>query len=419
MTGESTTQPMESATTQELASVVGSQERRVQELQRTLRFWTVGFVILLLVLLTVIFRELAGVLKPLFVAIFVAYLIYPIVDFLVRRRVPKLVAYAATISGILAAFYLFAQILTANVRSFMEQAGRYQLRILQYESQLNALAMRYNLVPEGERIRVLDLFQIMPQDTLARAVGGGTSFFLGFAGSVFVILLFMIFVLLEMERIPGRIDIAFGSQQSGQLLTIVDDVNRNVQRYILVKVVMSFLTAAFSIVAMALFGLDFFILFGAIIFFFNFIPYVGSWVATLIPMLVGILQFDSVLTVLWMGLLLVVIQTIFGSILEPRYHGRNLNLSPLLILVALGFWAWLWGVIGMVLAIPIMVVLRIVLEQWESTRPISVLMSNVSRQDVLETARLEHLGRRNEELEQQVQASESRSMPAQGATAGP
>lgn len=398
--------------TQEVVAVAPeATERRLAELQGVLRFYTIGFVVLLLVLLTLIFRELAGVLKPLFVAIFVAYLIYPIVDFLVRRRVPKLLAYAVTIGGIITAFYAFAQILTANVRSFLDQADRYQVRILQYESALNQLATRYNLVPDGERIRILDVFQMMPQDTLARAVGGGTTFFLAFAGGVFIILVFMVFVLLEMERIPGRIDIAFGGQQRGKLLAIVEDVNRNVQRYILVKVVMSLFTAVFSILVMALFGLDFFILFGAIIFFFNFIPYVGSWVATLIPMLVGLLQFDSALSVLWLGLLLIAVQTFFGTFMEPRYHGRNLNLSPLLILVALGFWGWLWGVIGMVLAIPIMVVLRIVLEQWESTRPISVLMSNVSREDTQEKERLEHLGRRNEELEQQVQPTDTRPIP--------
>lgn len=403
MSDANATQELESSITQELSTAMESQERRITELQGYLKFFGITFVVILLVLLTIVFRELQGVLKPLFVAIFLSYLIYPIVNFLVARRVPKVMAYLGSVVGIVSVFYVVGQLIILNVRTFIEQAGRYQVRILHWESILNELAGRYNLLPEGEPIRLLDVFSLIPQDQIARVVGGGTTFFLGFAGSVFIILIFMLFVLLEMERIPDRITIAFGEKRSEMLLEIVRDINTNVQRYIGIKVVASFFTALLSVIFMGLFGLDFFILFGAIIFFFNFIPYVGSWIATLLPVLVALLQFASPWNALWLGLCLFGVQTLIGSILEPRYHGRNLNLSPLLILVTLGFWAWLWGIIGMVLAIPIMVVLRIVLEQLDSTRPISIMMSNMGRADVKEQRHLERLSRRTEELQAQIE----------------
>lgn len=381
------------------------------------RIITACAAVLLLVLLAVVFRALGGVLKPFFIALFLTYLVFPLVELLHRRGVPKPMGYGLSLIGLIVTVYGVFQLLIANVRSFFQQAGKYQARLAHWEMELTDLAIRARLLPEGERLQLGDVISMVPQDAIARAVGGGTTVLLGLTGNLLVVLIVMIFIMLEVERIPERIELAYGEARGQHVLQIFEDINSNVQRYILIKVVFSLLTAGFSVLVMALFGLDFFLLFGAMVFVFNFIPYVGSWVATILPCVVALLQFTSPWTALWLFGLLAIVQTLFGSILEPRFHGRNLNLSPLLILIALAVWGWLWGVVGMILAIPIMVSARITLEQLDATRPLSVLMSNVSRRDLAEQAHLRKLNERAQDMARQIEGDVSTSQILSGLSA--
>lgn len=359
---------------------------------------------LLMVLLAVIFRALGGVLKPFFIALFLSYLVFPAVEYLHRRGLPKPVGFGLTMSGLIVVFLGVLQLLFTNVQSFFKQIGKYGPKIEQWENQLTSLAHRFKFLPESETLSLSDVFALIPQDFIAKAVGGGTTALLGILGNLVVVLVVMVFIMLEVERIPERIEKAYETR-SKFILQIFDDINTNIQRYILIKVIFSALTALFSILFMALFGLDFFLLFGAIIFVFNFIPYVGSWAATILPFLVALLQFSEPWPALWILGLIALVQLVLGSILEPRFHGRNLNLSPLLILVALAVWGWLWGVVGMVLAIPIMVSIRITLEQVKATRPISILMSNVTKDDTAELAHQQKLSERDEDMAREISTS--------------
>jgi predicted PurR-regulated permease PerM len=116
-------------------------------------------------------------------------------------------------------------------------------------------------------------------------------------------------------------------------------------------------------------------------FFFNFIPYVGSIVAVLLPIGLSFVQFDNI----WLSFLLAAIlfglQQWTGNWLEPIMFGRRLDLSPVLILLGLVFWGSLWGIVGMVLSVPFLTSLRIVLENIEETRPIAKMISNVELKD--------------------------------------
>ena len=135
------------------------------------------------------------------------------------------------------------------------------------------------------------------------------------------------------------------------------------------------MTGLLTGVILALFGLDLALVFGVLAFFLNFIPSVGSIVATLLPIPMAMVQFDG----FWMiaGIVLVpgAIQMTIGSGIEPVLMGEGLDLHPVTILLALVFWGLIWGVVGMFLAAPITAVLRIVLDRFETTRPIAGLLA--------------------------------------------
>lgn len=115
---------------------------------------------------------------------------------------------------------------------------------------------------------------------------------------------------------------------------------------------------------------------GVLTFLLNFIPNIGSVLATLPPVAVALFQTGSALNALLVALALIVVQMIVGNVLEPRLMGKGLNLSPLLVLLSLLFWGWMWGVVGMLIAVPLTAAIKIACEQLEATRPVAVLMSS-------------------------------------------
>jgi AI-2 transport protein TqsA len=138
------------------------------------------------------------------------------------------------------------------------------------------------------------------------------------------------------------------------------------------------ITAVAAFGVMLAFKLELAPLWAAILFLLNFIPYIGSIVAFIFPMMMAILQFTSFEPVAILGLLFFAIDNLVGNYWEPRMAGARLNLSPLVVVFAVAFWGWLWGPIGMILSVPITVSLRFLLENIGFTRPLALLLASHS-----------------------------------------
>ena len=138
---------------------------------------------------------------------------------------------------------------------------------------------------------------------------------------------------------------------------------------------MSLLTGVLSYLVLLLLGVDFPILWAFIIFLFNYIPYVGSLVATLLPALFVIFQKGSFLSFLWVLVAVECVQILVGNYIEPKVMGKTLNLSPLIVILALSFWGAIWGIVGMILSVPIISVLVIIMAHFSSTKSVAIFMS--------------------------------------------
>ena len=213
---------------------------------------------------------------------------------------------------------------------------------------------------------------------LGRLLGQGTMTFFGFVGDTLVVLVFMFFMLVELDRLPLRIRKAYREKEAETILDVYHQINTSVQRYIALKVFISALTAGLSFVVMVVFGLHYAVTFTILVFLFNFIPYLGSVIATLAPMLIALVQFDDPWQALWIGLSLIGVQQVIGNVIEPKVQGQGLQLSPVMILLSLAFWGWLWGIVGMILAVPVTAVVRLILEHFDGTRHIAVMMSDAT-----------------------------------------
>jgi len=122
-------------------------------------------------------------------------------------------------------------------------------------------------------------------------------------------------------------------------------------------------------------GVDFALFWAFLIFLLNYIPTVGSIVAVIFPVTFSLLQFESWSIFTLLLIILTSVQLLYGNFLEPRLQGNKLNLSPLVIIFSLLFWGQMWGVVGMLLCVPIMVMINIVLSHIPATRGIAILLS--------------------------------------------
>jgi predicted PurR-regulated permease PerM len=160
-------------------------------------------------------------------------------------------------------------------------------------------------------------------------------------------------------------------------MTVIETINRAVHDYIALKTFVSALQGFLSFAVLAAFGVDFAVMWGVLIFLFNFIPYIGSFVAVSLPIILSVLQYaEQPWKPLLIALLLLLVQRVVDNFIEPRLTGQKLGVSPLIVLLSLAFWGWLWGIVGMILAVPLTVIVKIILANIPDTKSLAILMSN-------------------------------------------
>lgn len=156
---------------------------------------------------------------------------------------------------------------------------------------------------------------------------------------------------------------------------ILQRIGDEIQPYVWLKTVTSLTTGVASYTVMKIVGVNFAEFWALLIFALNYIPYIGALLRVVFPAVLTLVQYDTFRPFLITTVMLTVIQFSIGSILEPRLMGKGLNLSPLIMLVALSVWGTIWGVVGMFLAVPLMVVVMIVCSHFAATRPLAIIMS--------------------------------------------
>jgi predicted PurR-regulated permease PerM len=189
-------------------------------------------------------------------------------------------------------------------------------------------------------------------------------------------LVYLVFVIAEKVGFPSRMEQAFGPQQGDRIMIVIDSIILAIGQYIAVKTLVSVLAGLLSYGVLALFDVEFAATWGILIFVLNYIPYLGSLIAVSLPILISFVQFDEIWKGIVIGSLLIGIQQVIGLVVEPRMAGQRLDVSPLLIVLSLAFWGVVWGIIGMILAVPILVTAKIIFDNINETKPIATLISN-------------------------------------------
>jgi AI-2 transport protein TqsA len=197
----------------------------------------------------------------------------------------------------------------------------------------------------------------------------------GFLAEALVVGFYLIFLMLEARHFPRRVQASFAPEQADRVLGVVGSISRAMASYLRAKALASLVTALPVVAILWAFGVPFPGMWGVLAFVGNFIPFVGSLVALVLPVLLAFLELEPIWRPLAVLMLLVLVQVVTNNLIEPRLTAQAVDLSPLVVLVALAFWSLCWGVVGMVLAVPLTVMLEIVWENIALTRPLARLMA--------------------------------------------
>ena len=325
--------------------------------------------------------EMQTLIVPFVLALLISFILNPIIQSLRNLHIPESLSIFIVLLATFLILFLVGQLVNMNIKSFIANFSQYEVRMKTITKKIIEVGSIFNSgVGIGENNSEFPALSAIIQNVSLRnmvtSILGSVSALLS---DTFLVLLYLLFLLSGKGKLVQKLDLAFDTKIAVSIKEVILRVNREMNRYIVTKTLISLLTAGLVLIVLWLFGVEFAFVWALLTFALNFIPNIGSIIATLFPIVFALVQFDNTMTIVWIATCLLVIQTIVGNILEPKIVGKSMNLSPLVVLIALMFWGYAWGIVGMILAVPFAVLIKIIMENIPGLKPVSILMGDQSR----------------------------------------
>lgn len=333
------------------------------------------------VIFVLILKQLKTVFLPLFMALLLYFLFNGVVKKLIFSRIlskilpfklKKIVVLFFLLVFIFIIFYFLGVLVYAMATSFIKKFPGYSDKIGMLIENLSEL-VKVPISDVNSYINNMDWSQSI--NTITSVVSSTFGSFASFMGNLVLVVIFLMFMLAGRQSMVNRVNKAFNESKGDKIIFVLNSIEDQVQQYLLIKTSVSVLTAVVSGFILYFGGFDFVIFSAFLIFILNFIPNFGSVIATVFPILIGLINHGFSVRVLIVGLALILTQMIVGNVIEPSIAGKKLNLSPIVILISLIFWGLIWGVIGMILAVPLTSAIKILFEHIDSLKPVASLIS--------------------------------------------
>jgi len=298
------------------------------------------------------------VMVPFVLAVFLSYLVAPVVNFLQDRlRIPRVVSVLISLLLAVGMLTLLALLIITSTRGLMASADIYRDRLTGIAERIFSVLDVFGT--DIGQTTFLETMQQLPFLSLIQNAAGTAMDIITNGGLVVIFLIYLV-----------------GGRRPAELRTgIYAEIHAKIQKYIVTKFVISATTGLLVGLILTMFGLPLALVFGVMAFLLNFIPSIGSVISTLLPIPIAIIQYDSVWAITAIVALPGVVQMIIGNGIEPWVMGESLDLHPITVILSLIFWGLLWGIVGMFLATPIMAVLSIVFARFDETQPIAELLA--------------------------------------------
>jgi predicted PurR-regulated permease PerM len=294
----------------------------------------------------------------------------PALDLLTRLKIPKVISILFLVIVTFFIFYLLGALFYSSGKGFAAELPKYGQR---FQSIVNTIQVKLQ-APQIDW-ETIDLTEQFDFGKIGGFVLSSLGPFFSFIANLFLIFIFLIFIMSGRGQVINKLAKYYPKEKSDKFFAIAEKIDSQIQRYIAIKTLVSFFTGVFTGIVLIIWGLDFAIVFAFLTFILNYIPNIGSFIATVFPVAIAIFQFETIWPAVWICVILILIQQIMGNFVEPRLMGQGLGLSPLVVLFSLFFWGWLWGIPGMILATPMTAIVKIVCGNIPELGIVAALMS--------------------------------------------
>ena len=337
-------------------------------------FLKVFFAFIAAVFFIFILKELRQIFIPFCIAVFLYFMLHEAMHKLKKWKIPKTLILIGLLLVIFICLFLFGLLIFNGASSFIDNFPSYSERITQLVKGMLA-SLNLPILDVKQYIAHIDWDKTFDPRQITGLVSGTMGNFTNFIGNLLLVLLLLMFMLGEKVSMVKRIARTLSTERGEELQCIVATIETRIQHYLFIKTLMSIATASLAALILLVGRVDFIIFSALLIFFFNYIPTFGSLIGTIFPVLIAFLRYGFCLRLVLVTASLMVMQFVMGNVLEPQVMGKSMNLSPIIILLSLIFWGWLWGVVGMFLAVPVTSALKIIFENITALKPLAAAMS--------------------------------------------
>ncbi len=315
-------------------------------------------------------RSAQDLIVPFLLSIFIATMAATPMFWLSRKGAPNWLSICLVMLGIILSIMFVGGLVAQSTSSFSEKLPFYQSQLLALQVDL-----ANSISPVTAYLNLeLDLESALGNFSPATILNVASTTIAGL-GSVlsnsFLIILTVIFILAEATSFPKKLNMVLANPENS--LKYFSEFTQNLNNYIAIKTTLSAITGLLVAIFLSLIGVDFPILWGLLAFLLNFVPNIGSIIAAVPPVILAYVQLGS-LTASLVIITFVIINILIGSFIEPKYLGKGLGISPLVVFLSLVFWGWVLGPIGLLLSVPLTMTAKLALEANPSTHGIAILL---------------------------------------------
>lgn len=312
-----------------------------------------------------------SIIIPFLLSLFIAIISAPLLFWLEKRRITKGIAFMLVVFLVIAVMTGIGLMIGSSVNDFLQDLPTYQEKLRAQLNEISTFLSSYHISVSQKQL--LEYFD--------------PSIALGFAGrmveslssllqNAFLIFLTVAFILFESSDFMHKLQVILGKSKKSMIpfLKFFDNVNK----YLIIKTLTSLLTGILIGLWVGFLGVDYAVLWGLLAFLLNFIPTIGSIIAAIPTILLALIQIGLTGT-LWVAVGYLIVNTLVGNIIEPKYMGEGLGLSALVVFLSLIFWGWLFGPVGMFLSVLLTMMLKIALDTNENTKWIAILLGSKTK----------------------------------------
>ncbi|MFC0116734.1 AI-2E family transporter [Pseudoalteromonas xiamenensis] len=311
----------------------------------------------------------SSIVIPFILAAFIAIICSPMLHFFARFHIPKGISILLIIAIVVGIGVSLAGLVGQSVTDFSKQLPSYKAQLQDKFVWLINIAATYGVpVDKQQLIKLFDPGQVFDVATNTLSSLGGVM------ANIFLIMLTVIFMLFEAPTLSQKVHLALDDPE--MKMKAIDRFLESINSYLAIKTLVSLATGVLVSVFLWILGLDYFLLWGVIAFFLNYIPNIGSIIAAVPAVLLALVTLGPLESGI-VAIGYVIINTVMGNIIEPKFMGKGLGLSTLVVFLSLIFWGWLLGTVGMLLSVPLTMVVKIGLENTEKGKWLAVLLGNV------------------------------------------